>query len=171
MSPELFDPEVEDHHRTRHSDCYALGMVIYEVLSRQIPFYQYANLVIPGKVLRGDRPEKPQGPEGVWFVDDMWGILERCWAPQSGNRTSIKDVLQCLERVSRSWTLPPRLLAVASIPSPLTRRYSDTIVVESTDRNVVSTPSQVAPPQLSERLDTGIISGVGRTSLLKEFLY
>ena len=37
MSPELLDPErfgmpeLEDNRPTRQSDCYALGMVIYEV--------------------------------------------------------------------------------------------------------------------------------------------
>jgi len=37
MSPELFDPErfgiqgSEGYRQTRESDCYALGMVIYEV--------------------------------------------------------------------------------------------------------------------------------------------
>jgi len=40
MSPELLDPErfgmpeSEDNRPTRQSDCYALGMVIYEVRPR-----------------------------------------------------------------------------------------------------------------------------------------
>ena len=36
MSPELFDPEsfgLQEGRPTKASDCYALGMVIYEVLS------------------------------------------------------------------------------------------------------------------------------------------
>ena len=44
MSPELLDPErfgiprSEDNRPTRQSDCYALGMVIYEVSVHAIVF-------------------------------------------------------------------------------------------------------------------------------------
>ena len=100
MSPELFNPEIRYHFRTKYSDCYALGMVIYEVLSERIPFHQYATLVIPGKVVKGDRPKRPQGVEGIWFTNDVWEALGRCWTPQPGNRPNIEDVLQCLEQVS-----------------------------------------------------------------------
>ena len=113
MSPELFEPEIQDHRRTKHSDCYALGMVVYEVLSGRMPFYQYVNLVIPGKVVGGDRPKRPRGTEGAWFTDDVWGVLGRCWMPQPGNRPNIEVVLWCLEKVSRSWT-PSWLLVVQS---------------------------------------------------------
>ena len=113
MSPELFEPEREDHRRTKHSDCYALGMVVYEVLSGRMPFYQYVNLVIPGKVAKGDRPKRPRGTEGVWLTDDVWEVLGRCWMPQPENRTTIEDVLQCLEKASRS-RMPSLLLAVQS---------------------------------------------------------
>ena len=96
MSPELFDPEIQDHRPTKYSDCYALGMVIWEVLSGHIPFYQIANWVISCKILRGDRPERPQGAEGVWFTDEVWEVLGFCWATQPESRPSIEGVLQCL---------------------------------------------------------------------------
>jgi hypothetical protein len=44
MSPELLDPEMfgipqsEGDRPTRQSDCFALGMVIYEVRVRMSPF-------------------------------------------------------------------------------------------------------------------------------------
>ena len=113
MSPELFEQEIQDHRRTKHSDCYALGMVVYEVLSGRMPFYQYVNLVIPGKVVAGDRPKRPRGTEGAWFTDDVWEGLGRCWKPQPGNRPNIEEVLWCLEKASRSWT-PSWLLVVQS---------------------------------------------------------
>lgn len=176
MSPELFDRVEIAHRRTKNSDCYALGMVIYEVLSGRIPFYQYPNFVIPGKVVEGERPERPQDMEGVWFTDGVWEVLERCWTPQPRNRPNIEDVLQCLEVISESWTPPfPQLLAVPSIPHSLTRVFSDTTTVEITDRSVISPLSRVAPPQPSGELDpvesTGIVNGVSRACHLDEFSY
>jgi len=40
MSPELLDPErfgITDYRPTKKSDCYALGMVVYEVRADMIP--------------------------------------------------------------------------------------------------------------------------------------
>jgi len=54
MSPELLDPErfgmpeSEDNRPTRQSDCYALGMVIYEVGARVSEFDVLNNLLMQG---------------------------------------------------------------------------------------------------------------------------
>jgi len=103
MGPELFDSELGDSRRTKSSDCYALGMAVYEVLTGRLPFAQYRKFVIPLVVLRGERPERPQGPEGNWFTDDIWEILKRCWEHEPGNRPSVDCVLQSLEGASGSW--------------------------------------------------------------------
>ena len=117
MSPELFDTEIKDHHRTKYSDCYALGMVIYEVLSLRIPFHKDSDLTVVLKVSRGNRPERPEEAGGVVrFTDDMWGLLKLCWAEQPENRPNIEDILQYLEKCSRSWTSPP-LLSVMVPPA------------------------------------------------------
>lgn len=97
MSPELFDPiffGLKNHYPTESSDCYALAMVIYEVLSGRIPFSLSPNFAVPAKVLRGERPERPQG---VWFTDDVWRILEDCWKPDPSHRPSVDYVFQILE--------------------------------------------------------------------------
>ncbi|KAF9789402.1 kinase-like domain-containing protein, partial [Thelephora terrestris] len=106
FSQELFTSEAQDYHPTRHSDCYALGMVIYEVLTLRVPFYQYQNLVISGKVVRGERPERLEGADGVWLTDGVWGVLERCWEPEPQDRPGIEDVLRCLEERLSSWVPP-----------------------------------------------------------------
>jgi len=110
MSPELFCPEdfdLKDSRRTEHSDCYALGMVIYEVLSGQLPFSRYENYAVVAKVSRGERPGRPGGALGKWFTDGVWRMLERCWTPKPDDRPRIGDVLWCLEEVSRFWTANP----------------------------------------------------------------
>ena len=107
MSPELLHPERfgGDGRPTRSSDCYALGMTVYEVLTGKIPFSQYKNdYAAVGMVLEGKRPELPQGAVGEWFTDDVWGILGRCWEAKPNDRPSIEDLLQCLDEASTSWT-------------------------------------------------------------------
>ena len=100
MSPELLVPDkfgLKGSRPTKASDCYALGMVIYEVLSGQTPFVQYPTLAVVWKVLEGERPTRPQGEQGARFTDEIWGILERCWEPQPDDRISAKTVLLDLE--------------------------------------------------------------------------
>jgi len=100
MSPELLAPEKfgsKKSHPTRASDRYALGMVIYEVLSGQTPFSQCLFVAVVQKVLAGERPKRPHGAQGTQFTDAIWGILELCWQPQPGDRINAKDVLRGLE--------------------------------------------------------------------------
>ena len=124
MSPELLNPGqfgLKDSYPTKESDCYALGMVIYEVLGGQVPFAQYKGPVVILKVTGGERPERPQGMQAAWFTDDLWEILGHCWKPYPHERPSLKTLLEYLEGV----TQPSRP------PSPTSTASED--VVTSTD--------------------------------------
>ena len=98
MGPELIAPHrfgLKNSRPTKHSDCYALGMVIYETISGNLPFYEYADLTVFLKVVEGKHPHR-----GVRFSDSLWEMLELCWASQPNNRPGIEHVLQCLEITS-----------------------------------------------------------------------
>ena len=106
MSPELLDPErfgSKNGLPTKESDCYALGMVILEILTGKVPFPCCNNLVVMRKIVEGEQPERPQGPEAVRFTDDLWGMLERCWLPKPELRPTIEGVLERLEQGSATW--------------------------------------------------------------------
>jgi serine/threonine protein kinase len=95
MSPELIDPQqfgLQHSRPTESSDCYALGMVIYETISGNLPFHNDADLTVFVKVIQGKRP--PRGPK---FRKDLWMMLEQCWESQPRNRPSVGDVLRFLE--------------------------------------------------------------------------
>jgi len=98
MSPELIDPQRFGFKKslpTKSSDCYALGMVIYETISGHLPFHEHTDLTVFVNVLKGERP-----PRGVGFADTLWEMLKLCWVPQPKARPSIKDVLRRLEGFS-----------------------------------------------------------------------
>jgi hypothetical protein len=101
-SPELLNPNksgLSGSRLTKESDCYALGMVIYEVLSGQEPFAEYWEHQVADMVRGGKRPSRPQGKGGTWFTDDIWGILELCWKAHPRDRISAKAVLLCLKGI------------------------------------------------------------------------
>jgi serine/threonine protein kinase len=112
MSPELLHPEqfgLDNSRPTRESDYYALGMVIYEVLTGQLPFTPLKDLIVMRKVIDGERPGRPEGIRGTWFTDDLWEMLRLCWATHIQSRPSIVPVRECLDRVSSVWKpLPPQ---------------------------------------------------------------
>ena len=151
MSPELFDPErfgLKESRPTKRSDCYALGMVIYEVLSGKAPFSQYPHCNVVVRVLDDERPERPHGRGGKWFRDDIWRILECCWRPIPCDRPRIRDVLECLETVSGSWT-PPRMLAGSPTMDHPTYNPGSSDG-ESTDGGGPSSSSQTGSSQPSQ---------------------
>ena len=155
MSPELFDPEkfgLKDGRHTRKSDCYALGMVVYEVLSGRVPFSQLHKYPVIWGIVNGKRPGRPRGEKGTWFTDDIWSILERCWKPNPSDRPGIREVFRYLEKSSGSWTpLPPRTLA-----SPLTMNSpvpgSETSGEESADEGEESSPAETVSSRPSQEL-------------------
>jgi len=98
MGPELIAPQdfgFKNSRPTKPSDCYSLGMVIYETISGNIPFHEHTDLTVSVKVLRGERPSR-----GARFTENLWGMLEQCWASQPNNRPSVEGVLRCLETSS-----------------------------------------------------------------------
>ena len=144
MSPELLYPEdfdLKDSCRTKRSDCYALGMVMYEVLSGRVPFSLHHSCTIAVRVSRGERPVRPQGAERELFANGVWEVLERCWTPKPNDRPRIGDVLQSLEEVSAFW-IPLSWLATnpPTTDSPA-RNYSDPDAEGSTESEA-SSPSQ-----------------------------
>ena len=158
MGPEL----LEDSRPTEESDCYALGMVILEVLSSQVPFLGDSDFIVVRRVMDGERPKMP---EEAWFTKDVWRILECCWAPKPRDRPSLGDVLQCLRENSPSWEtfFPP---STPSTPNSFRRELPDQGRALTTNLSQVSSPSwEVVSQSAQELVKHGSSSGPGNTQV------
>jgi len=129
MSPELLDPErfgmpeSEGNRPTRQSDCYALGMVIYEVgacasklvvvdswlMETQVLCGHHPYLELPSDILavhaitEGVRPIKPGGARQLGFSDELWRTVELCWLRDRDARPDVSYVLSSLNHAAAFW--------------------------------------------------------------------
>ena len=125
-SPELLHPGefgASDDRPTKESDCYALGMVVYEVcrdvivlvlgvfrlttrqvLSGNSPFWNIKN---SGRVIRaiieGYRPKKPDAAESLGFTNELWKTTQRCWLADASARPDVRTILSHLNHATWSW--------------------------------------------------------------------
>ncbi|KAF9783954.1 kinase-like domain-containing protein [Thelephora terrestris] len=132
MSPELLNPKDfgSDGRPTRESDCYALGMLIYEFLTglRPFPHVQAPPLILA--ILDGVRPEKPPHAESFGFSDTLWGLLQSCWSERSSTRPTAGELLDHIVSISPSW-IPPTVypavmtdIAASNLPNSLSATLS-----------------------------------------------
>jgi len=106
MSPELLDPVrfgLMEGRPTKQSDCYALGMVVYEVLSGEKPYTPFEGPALLRKVLGSEPPDRPQGAQGEWLTDSIWLTLRLCWSPHPDGRPGLEAVLLCLQGSTQQW--------------------------------------------------------------------
>ncbi|KAF9649121.1 kinase-like protein [Thelephora ganbajun] len=123
MSPELLDPErfgipqSEDNRPTRQSDCYALGMVVYEVLCGHHPYVEIqSDILVIDAVLEGIRPEEPEGATRLGFTKKLWMILESCWLEDRSARPSVEGILPGLSDAAAHWHMGVSLTVPTVFP-------------------------------------------------------
>jgi len=125
MSPELLDMALFDSDGlpSRESDCFALGMTIYEVscslsfgdlpltylqvLSGLVPFHHLRSPVVACAILRGERPGKPPNAVSLGFTEALWELLQSCWDESATGRPTARQLLDYLHPASHTW-VPPK---------------------------------------------------------------
>ncbi|CCM05920.1 uncharacterized protein FIBRA_08158 [Fibroporia radiculosa] len=99
-APELLNPEYYNlsHARaTYETDVYALAMVMYEIFSGQLPFYEQRN---DGAVIRciiyDERPSRPSQASSLGLSDSVWRLMQECWRSQPDIRPPLPILLKRL---------------------------------------------------------------------------
>lgn len=112
MAPELLGRKARF---SPASDVYALGMVLYELLTHQIPFEADLDgrdpMILIPDIKTGDRPDLPATGE-LSFKE----LIEACWTQVPGERPMAGQVIERLE---------PLLALAASDPAPVAPAQTD----------------------------------------------
>jgi len=145
MSPELFYPTdfgISKFQLTKESDCYAFGIVIYEVLSGSIPFEKIKMpWQIPIAVQKGTRPGIPEGiPPGIM---GLWDIAKKCWSQNPWDRPSFRTVLDDLDAFARVEDVTPFALRE---PRPMKVKGQPTETTTEWQALLTGELSEAAPP-------------------------
>jgi len=90
----LTGPEDEVTKHTKMSDIWAFGMILYELLSGQVPYFRKKTDVnVSLAITRGELPDRPPLDEALSHLSDvLWGICRRSWEQVPGNRPTAGDV-------------------------------------------------------------------------------
>ncbi|KAJ0409312.1 hypothetical protein ATCC90586_007590 [Pythium insidiosum] len=97
IAPEVFKGE----QHTEKSDVYSFGIVIFECLSRSIPYASISIDAVPFVVQSGKRPtdfftlETPQAPE----MQDLFSLMTRCWSVEDNVRPSFSIIISTLQSI------------------------------------------------------------------------
>ena len=126
MAPELIRPlefDLDQSQLSREGDVYAIGMVVYEIVTGVRPFglENFGESRMVYAVLDGMRPAKPENAETIGFGGGVWDLVEKCWMEDRTQRPDSRDVRQCLT-VAASWSpsVPPGPMTVLpEIPDDL----------------------------------------------------
>jgi len=112
-APELLSPTdfgLEKGVPSKEADVYALGMTVYQVLTRNLPFFPRSELEVMLAVTLGERPPKPENAERIGMTEVVWDLLKECWKEDWTARPTITQVWETFDKVtSENGTTDPTL--------------------------------------------------------------
>ncbi|KAF9645811.1 kinase-like protein [Thelephora ganbajun] len=106
MSPELLAPKkfgMESAKPTTQADIYAFGLVVFQVLTGEIPFRGLGSVGFVFPVVEGLRPAKPKDAFAIGFSDSLWDFVQRCWDADMKLRPEVMEVVTNLDRAATDW--------------------------------------------------------------------
>lgn len=159
LAPELLSGE----HATTYSDVFAFGVVLWELLTFELPWFKDNPWSVAHIVGNGGRLTIPNrwdlpGLDTNQFtrLDDYLDLMQRCWAQNPYDRPGFSEIIQDLKRMESS--MPERIEEYRASPAPssgggsFSRAHSHRgsvpvvpVVQGPPSTSVPSAPSTVAP--------------------------
>ncbi len=116
MAPELFTGKAN----SKQTDIYSLGIVLWEIINREVPFKDKMAGVIVGMVLAGNRETLPKKCPELFKL-----MITGCWNQDAKNRPDAQQVGYQFETALRSLeSLPSSLLSVEKKSLPIKATHS-----------------------------------------------
>ncbi len=88
MAPELLESK---RNVSKKSDIYSLGMVLWELASRKVPFDEKVSALIPSLIMSGKLPSIPGDTP-----QEIAQIIKKCWNMEPSLRPTAQEVLYIL---------------------------------------------------------------------------
>ncbi|KAL0577764.1 hypothetical protein V5O48_004222 [Marasmius crinis-equi] len=126
LAPEVVHPTKPPDANNTPRDLFSYALTIVEMMTGQDPFSELpTDPAVAVAIARGKRPARPLHPKEGWCPDNVWDLVEICWAQDPSQRPSAGEVNAYLEG----------LLAISTKPDP------GSVSVPFFSRRVVAVPS------------------------------
>ncbi|CAE6460363.1 unnamed protein product [Rhizoctonia solani] len=165
MAPELLIGEAsESQEKNKHTDVYALGMTLLEVVTSSLPYSECRrdhNVLI--KLNRKELPKRSMVhfPENEQW-NRMWCLLTQCWDHDPMSRPTADDVIVSLSDLTHPELKSPPLTDINTFPSDAA--YASTF----TETNLPSIPALFGLSPSSEVIDRWVDHAVDTDQIARQ---
>ncbi|XP_072030350.1 uncharacterized protein [Amphiura filiformis] len=92
---------IKDSHLSTRNDIYPLGLVFWEMMTREIPFHQYSDKM-EYQLMQAicEKKERPIIP--AFCPQELADLLKRCWEEDRNKRPTLDEILEVIDSVGKS---------------------------------------------------------------------
>ncbi|EFA81294.1 WD40 repeat-containing protein [Heterostelium album PN500] len=156
LAPEI----IKNQQYTEKIDIYSYGMVIWELITRDVPFDEYFeelkwNSVIEDKIIGGLRPTIP-----VECPESYQSLIKECWHEDPKKRPSFEEIIVKLKHMQQTFPLATKMDF---------KRAADHTVEASVDYSPMINQLDVSPCDTPGRInDSDMIVGANTTRVFAD---